>query len=396
MKIVLIILLGLLLAKQTQAQRIGEIKKRARKSSSSGSSSSSSSSSSGSDSDSNGSGCSQGDWGCGALIEWFTSQKRAERQTDSYETQSTQNTQVSEYTIVHSKKPKLSPEEVKKREWEAIRQAVIRDSLARVRKEALIRQKADSIVNNSLPDSLRSRYKHITVLPDPLPHVKPARHQNQPLTQAQKDSIDTYIRTSIRNLREADKKEGNQRLDSIPFVSVAMQANHNFIPANYGITRVRFRLSLFSVLTFSYRYNHLREKILDEITTYFSRDIQLFQLNLSSRLLSKSPENVNDYIIRAGWGWMFDENDHIYHEGLFGYTHFLNKRRWKLAGEFRLARDFANIRWARVEFNTDIQYGIVNKPIFKVWGGFHAKLADYFGVNIWSIGAGLSVRFLHK
>ncbi|HAS46565.1 MAG TPA: hypothetical protein DCS93_39145 [Microscillaceae bacterium] len=166
-----------------------------------------------------------------------------------------------------------------------------------------------------------------------------------------------------------------------------LKASYGFLPNNYQVfrpgARVRFGKKRGFGMAFDYRYNYLSEKILEERISYITHDIQFIQF---------APEVSNDVEIRAGFGFMRDEFNEFYPEFLAGFNALSDQTRWNFGTEIRVASDFSNGTAARVEWGSHVQYALVNNPKFKVYGGLRTKVASYFGVGLWSIGLGLTMR----
>lgn len=166
-----------------------------------------------------------------------------------------------------------------------------------------------------------------------------------------------------------------------------LKASYGFVPNNYEVfrpgARVRFGKKHGFGMALDYRYNHLSEKILGERTTYFSHDIQILQF---------APETKENVEFRIGFGFMVDEFEEFYPEFLLGFNALADQMRWNFGTEVRIANDFSSSVTPRLEWGTHAQYALINQAKFKLYGGLRTKVANYFGVNIWSIGLGLTMR----
>jgi len=166
-----------------------------------------------------------------------------------------------------------------------------------------------------------------------------------------------------------------------------LKASYGFLPNTYQVfrpgARVRFGKKRGFGMALDYRYNYLSEKILEERVSYITHDIQFLQY---------APEVSNDVELRVGFGFMRDEFNELYPEFLAGFNALSDQTRWNFGTEIRVASDFSNGTAARVEWGSHAQYALVNNPKFKVYGGLRTKVASYFGIGLWSIGVGLTMR----
>jgi hypothetical protein len=168
-----------------------------------------------------------------------------------------------------------------------------------------------------------------------------------------------------------------------------LYTSYSFLPNNYQVfrpgARIRFGNDDGLGFAFSYRYNFLMEKVLGEFTSYFTHDIQLLQI---AHMVGKHTE------IRVGGGLMIDEFEEAYPEILLGFNSLVDKTNWNIGTELRITPNHASgvTALARIEWGANVQYALVNRPKFKVYGGVRSKVANYFGVHIWSIGLGVNMR----
>lgn len=240
--------------------------------------------------------------------------------------------------------------------------------------------------NNSGNDSQTSTY---TPLPSSPPVEKTTpRVENKPEEVAPPKTINNAPPV-ISNTAKVDPTLPRLKLaERRNYLQV--KASYGALPVNYQVFRPGVRVRLGKKggfgMAFSYRYNFLSEKILNERTTFFTHDVQFLQF---------APEVGNNVELRIGAGFMIDENQEYYPEFLFGVNAQPGAMKWNFGTTLRLANDFSTSTQstARLEWGSHVQYALVNQPKFKLYGGLRTKLASYFGtVNIWSIGVGLNMR----
>lgn len=234
----------------------------------------------------------------------------------------------------------------------------------------------DSFINglgSSSSSSSNDNYSY-TPPPKPKPKPKPKKVIPKPIdTMVANKPKPAYIDESIDNY----------------WGYFQLYTSYSFLPNNYQVfrpgVRIRFGNDDGLGFAFSYRYNFLMEKVLGEFTSYFTHDIQLLQV---AQMVGKHTE------IRIGGGLMIDEFEEIYPEILLGFNSLVDKTNWNIGTELRIAPNYASgsPALARIEWGANVQYALVNRPKFKVYGGVRSKVANYFGVNIWSVGLGVNMR----
>lgn len=240
----------------------------------------------------------------------------------------------------------------------------------------------DSFINglgsssSSSSSSSNDDYTYTPPSPPPKPKPKPKRVIPRP------------IDTMVANKPRPAYTDTDELLDDY-WGYFQLHTTYSFLPNNYQVfrpgARIRFGNDDGFGFAFSYRYNFLMEKVLGEFTSYFTHDIQLLQV---SYMVGKHTE------ICVGGGLMIDEFEEAYPEILLGFNSLVDKTKWNLGTELRITPNHASgaTALARIEWGANVQYALVNRPRFKVYGGVRSKVANYFGVNIWSIGLGVNMR----
>ncbi len=173
-----------------------------------------------------------------------------------------------------------------------------------------------------------------------------------------------------------------------PKFGLDVELNYGGIPNDYHSLRPRVRGQV-GIFSTDFRFSSLIEPRLEGSDIYNTLDWQIIQI---------AWVNTPQVTFRTGVGIMHEYDTNLsYPELTTSLDMYFINQKLRFAPEFRYTQNVSNELGStnpRTELNGEISYALVLKPHFKVYGGVNALYARYYqSVNIWTVGAGLKLRF---
>lgn len=189
-----------------------------------------------------------------------------------------------------------------------------------------------------------------------------------------------YLFTGIGSIQKLFLEAENDVPD-ISSIQIQMEAGLNPKADLYLLRpRIKGNWGLFGT---DFRGFYLYQENAKGFSNYSTYDWQVLMLNLSA---------LKEFKLRTGVGFMYEEFNKTFTAEYTFNTEIVPSDIFKFNAEYRLARDGKTRFNSRQEFNTGVDFTVLNTEHFITYAGPHVSYNKIYDTEFWSFGAGLSFK----